>query len=44
MPGKTGIEEEFGIDLDVLDPDLGNAFASSIRTEQKQALFYSEIK
>ena len=44
MPGKTGIEEEFGIDLDVQDPDLGKAIAASIRTEQKQALFYSEME
>lgn len=44
MPGKTDIENEFGLDLDDRNPDMGKAIAASIKVEKRQALFYSGME
>jgi rubrerythrin len=43
MSGETGIEKEFGVDLDAENPDVKKGIEAGIRVEEKQSLFYSHM-
>ena len=44
MAPKTAVEEEFGLDLDVDNPDVGKCVAAGIRFEKDQTRFYSGME
>jgi rubrerythrin len=44
MPNKTNIENEFELDIDDKNLDMGKVIAISIKVEKRQALFYSGME